>query len=103
MQMSDSPANKRPRLEEEEKILVVIKHNDSWGDESMHMFWSTEEDPKKIRSLFYQAAADRKTEFVPITLHSVGLSGPLTHTGKTVCLAIDDDEDGAEDTSSDDE
>jgi hypothetical protein len=99
--MSDSPANKRPRSEEEEKILVVIKHNDSWGDESMHMFWSTEEDPKKLRSLFYQAAADRKTEFVPITLHSV--AGPLMHRGKTVCLALDDDDDGAEDTSSDDE
>jgi hypothetical protein len=98
--MTDStlPASKRPRSSEEDKILVVVKHNDSWGDEHVSFWSTTTDDPKKLRSLFYLSPADRKTEFELITLHS----GPLTHIGKTVCLAIDDDDNG-EDTSSDDE
>jgi hypothetical protein len=64
--MTDSPASKRPRSSDQQRVLVVIKHDDAWGDEKMHMFWSTEDDPKKLVSLFYQAAADRKTEFVSV-------------------------------------
>lgn len=107
--MTSQPASKRPRSSEEDKILVVVKYYDSVGEESLHAFWSKEEDQKKNKTLFYQhlsslglvaSDATDRGEFVPLYVSR----GPaLIHSGKTVLIVCDEDEDGAEDTSSDDE
>jgi hypothetical protein len=103
MQMSDSPANKRPR-DTTPQVLVVVKLLDPDNDdETIHLFWSTEEDPKKLKVQFYQhlsplglisSGATDRGEFVPI--QSL-FNGSVIHSGKTVVLAIDDDRDTTDD------